>query len=365
MKKGFSFSVLVATVIIMVILLTSITFAGNSTIENSKKLTFATELSMLQQAVDGYSKKNNGMYPIKSNIVLDVSNLNENTIMQFDLNKEEIVNNKVILNEIDYDKIMISTLKYGNAQDGENDIYAISPNTGKVYYAKGMKIDNKLYFTLTEDLNNSLSSNAKSQNAKKSTNNLVIFAPSETSWTKNDVSVDVKIPNTCELNNIYVDGDVVSDYTVTQAYGYNVYTILEEGNYSIQVKYHKKDDVNNIINATYNVNNIDKMSPNLDIEPKPIYLESSEEIDLLGYIKVLEKKDSLSGIKYCKYESNSIYSKNITEEEKVNVKEHFENNGNKIIGDIIPIEKGNRTITIYLEDNAGNWILQNVNVEPN
>ena len=364
MKKGVSFTVLAATVVIMVILLTTITIAGTNTIDDSKKLSFATEISSLQQSVTSYKDKNDGIYPVKDSIVLDISDLNEDSKNQFIQNGEQINDNKVILNEIDYDKISITSLKYGNLTDGDTDMYVVSQTTGKIYYAKGMKIGNKQYFTLTEEISNSLSTNnVKAQKASKNNNNLVIFSPSNINYTTENITVDVKVPLTCNIYAILVDGEVISSYQTSQIEGYNVYTVSRDGNYVLQVKYNLAGDTANVITATYNVNNVDNIAPVLNVDENIVPLSAIDtNTNLLGYLKITECQDTLSGIKNLKYESNSIFSGNITDDKKQNIKPHFENNGKKVEGEIIPIEKGSRSITVYAEDNAGNWTMQTINI---
>lgn len=360
MKKGFSLAVLSITILIMIILLTSMTIAGSNTVNNSKKLSFATELNMIEQSVNSYRQKNNGSLPVKENIVVDVGSLNEFSINQFEANREEIVNKKIVLNEIDFSKISIVSLKYGNSTEGENDIYAVSPKTGKIYYAKGMRVGNKLYFTLTDDLKNSLNNNSTEK--INSNNNLVVFSASNVEWTNKPVSVDVKVPISCTLSSINVNGENAT-YTTAQNLGYNIYTVSGDGNYSIEVKYFENGNETKIMSATYNVNNVDNLSPNLQIDENLVPLKTLNNSNIVGYIKILNKSDTSSGIKILKYENNSIYNGTILEEEKNNVKSHFENNGKEIKSNVVPIEKGARQITVYLEDNAGNWTMQSINID--
>ena len=86
MKNGFSFAILASTVIIMLILLTSMTIAGTKTFEDSQKLSFATEISALQQSIDNYKTQNGGMYPVKNSIVLNIKDLNGFSKNQFVIN---------------------------------------------------------------------------------------------------------------------------------------------------------------------------------------------------------------------------------------------------------------------------------------
>lgn len=358
MKKGISFTVLAITVLIMVILLTSLTIAGSSTVSNSKKLSFATEISALQMAVDSYKEKND-TYPIKNSIVVDISALNEYSRNQFASNGEELQLDRVVLNEIDYEKISITSLRYGNQEEGENDLYAVSPKTGKVYYAKGMKVGTKLYFSLTDELSKTLSG---STSTRVNNTTAVIFSPNKLDWTNDRVSVDVKIPLSCKLHSISINGEIISNYVTKQETGYTVYTINKEGNYSILVRYTKNEGDDEIFNAVYSVNNVDNIIPKLQIDENIVPLKTKYDSNIVGYYKILNKSDTLSGVKSIKYESNSVYATNITEEQKSKVKEHFENNGKIVLGDVIPVEKGSKQITVYLEDNAGNWSLQTIDV---
>ncbi len=358
MKKGISFTILAITVLIMVILLTSITIAGSSTVNNSKKLSFATEISTIQMAVDGYKQKNNS-YPTKNSVVVDISDLNDYSRSQFINNNEDIQLNRIVLNEIDYEKLSMTSLRYGNLEEGENDLYVVSPKTGKVYYAKGMKIGTKLYFSLTEDLSKTLSG---SISTKVSNTTTVIFSPTKTDWTKDNVSVDVKVPLSCTLYNISIDGEIISNYDIKQETGYKVYTLSKQGNYSILVRYTKNNGDDEIFNALYSVNNVDNIVPNLQIDGNIVPLKTKYETNIVGYFKVLNSSDSLSGVKKIKYEKNSVYASNITDDQKDKVKEHFEHNGSDVLNNVIPIEKGAKQVTIYLEDNAGNWSLQTLDI---
>lgn len=358
MKKGISFTILAITVLIMVILLTSITIAGSSTVNNSKKLSFATEISTIQMAVESYKQKNNS-YPTKDSVVIDIGDLNDYSRSQFTNNGEDIQLNRIVLNEIDYEKLSMTSLRYGNLEEGENDLYVVSPKTGKVYYAKGMKIGTKLYFSLTDELNKTLSG---STSTKVSNTTTVIFAPTKIDWTKDDVSVDVKVPLSCTLYNISIDGEIISNYATKQETGYNVYTLSKQGNYSILVRYTQNEGDDEIFNAVYNVNNVDNIVPYLQIDQNIVPLKTKYESNIVGYFKILNKSDSLSGVKKIKYEKNSVYATNISDEQKNKVKEHFENNGNDVLNNVIPIEKGAKQVTVYLEDNAGNWSLQTLDI---
>lgn len=359
MKKGFSFIVLTASVVVILLLVTTVTIAGTTTANNSRKLSFAMELNALTQSVNSYANSNNGEYPVGNNIVVNISNIDSEYVSQF--SDEEIVGNTVALAEIDYEKIGYTTLKYGNGKDGENDVYAVSPLTGKVYYAKGLKIGTKVYYTLTSELENTLSYNTQSSNAKNDTS-LIVFSLSDTNWTKNTISLSIKVPNEYELVNILVNNTPYTNYETTTEGKNKVYKISRNGNFIVNVVCRKDGTSASQIEAKCNITNYDNTPPTLTVDTNLVELNAQESEDLLGFLRISEKGDTQSGIKYIKYETNSIFNGTLTDEQKGIISAHFENNGIPIYSDIIPIEKGTRQVTVYIEDNAGNWKVQSINL---
>ena len=61
-KKGISVVALVASVAIIVALLTTVTISGVNTAHNAKKIAFGTEINMMQTALDAYYTKNNATF---------------------------------------------------------------------------------------------------------------------------------------------------------------------------------------------------------------------------------------------------------------------------------------------------------------
>lgn len=103
---------------------------------------------------------------------------------------KKVISNKITLYEINNDLIGINNLKYGDLTSGANDLYVVSKESGKVYYAKGLKIGSKVYFSLTTDIANILKYNI--ENNKNVSNKVVIFEPSEIEYTRNDVIIKNK-----------------------------------------------------------------------------------------------------------------------------------------------------------------------------
>ena len=82
--------------------------------------------------------------------------------------------------------------------------------------------------------------------------------------------------------------------------------------------------------------------------------------NLSSYVDITSKVENGSGLKKIKYEYNGIYDSAVSDEDKNSVKSHFENNGINLDtkATVIPITKGTRKLTVYMEDNAGNWSMQ-------
>lgn len=343
----------VATVTIMLILMTTIIIAANSISDNSKRISFASEIKSIQQAVNSYVTKNEGEYPTVNSIVMDISKLDPTYQTQFTANQESVVDGKIILNEIDYQKIGITDLKYGNGKRGTNDIYAVSNQTGKVYYVMGVTISNYSYYTLTSDLSKLLKLN---DNQIDDTDPVIIFTPNKIEWTNQEIKVSIKIPKIFSLLEIKVNGTEISITDPIEEGSYNVYNVSNPGNYSIDVTYRKSEDSVENSYAKYSVTNFDNVAPTFTLSEA----KKMEGGNLSSYVDITSKVENGSGLKKIKYEYNGIYDSAVSDEDKNSVKSHFENNGINLDtkATVIPITKGTRKLTVYMEDNAGNWSMQ-------
>lgn len=360
-KKGISMVVLIATITIMLILITTATIAGTTTANNSKKIAFASEISSIESAVKNYASVNDSTYPIKSSVVLDISGA-KNEIAQF--NDENISSNyTVVLYEIDYEKINITSLKYGNLKQDSNDEYLISLKTGKVYYAKGLQIGSNTYFSYTDDLKDLLEYNMEKNYDTQ--NSLISFIPNNISWSNQKIDVTVKIPISYIVSSVSVDNDNVTLSSKDSKYYY--YVVSKASNYIITVKY-KKSSTSSEETIKYSVQNYDVTSPTIQLNKENIVYLSNFSNGQIGYVRIDTILDKQSGIKYVKYEEDSIYTKenlSLSVVSKDDVKSHFEKNGNKVEHNIVPINEGVKKITVYAEDNAGNWTLDSFDITTN
>lgn len=331
-KFGISLaSVMIATLLI-ILLTTTITISINKVLENADKISFASEISSIQKSVTSYYMVNKE-YPILSDsIIMDITSIKEKDIFY----NEEIIDNKIILNKIDYNKISYVSLKYGNNLD-ESDLYGISLVTGKVYYVKGIKFENKIYYTLNDELNNFLLDN----NSNIKNNEPIIIIPSTIEWSNSNISVVVKVPK--NYSNISVISGIDSYSLNKEEDNYYVYYIEKEGNYTVEVK--AKDKDGKIKEATYRVENFDIEKPSINID-NHIILSEEYNSEIFGYYNIISVYDNLSGIGKIKYEYGRIND---------NIYNYFKTNGETVKDNKILVKRGYEYVTVYIEDNAKNY----------
>ena len=168
-KKGISLVVLLITIAVILILLTTITISADNVINNTKKRQFAKEIYEVQNLVDKYKLENND-YPYiieddeKKTITINVENLLEI------FGSEDITDNTVTLYPINLSKAGVENLSRGiQKNNNENDVYAFSNTTGKVYYVKGYKVGDNTYYTLNDELKSLLGFKTKDSNNSNTT----------------------------------------------------------------------------------------------------------------------------------------------------------------------------------------------------
>ncbi len=342
MKKGITLvSVLIAVAVIF-ILVTSITISGISTVNNSKKMSLSSEIAMLKNASDSYKIKNDGEYPISDALLLDVSNVSSNSINQF--SDETIEDNKILLYQIDYNKISVGDLKYGKLKNGDNDTYVISKKTGKVYYAKGIEIGGVTYFYIQNNSEELLN------NDKNITNPAIIFEQSNIKPTNEDVTIKIKVPVNYIVQDVAVENNIITQSTTESTY--NIYEYTVSANCTISVKY-KITSNDQVIETKYNLTNIDKVPPVLTVQDASQTLTQNSNGENIAFFTFTQKMDANSGLEVVKFVNYKV---------EKDIDKFFENNGTKVTGDKISIGKGVRVITVYARDKAGNGAVLYVNV---
>lgn len=350
MKKGISLMTLVITIVVMTILATTVSVSGVAVYNNYKKVKFATELHFIEQAVDSYYRYNNN-YPILDSIVVDISKVSPKASAQFD--GENIENGKITLYEID--KSLIGTVEtvFGNKKTTD-DVYALSYDTGKVYYVKGIKVSLNTFYSLTQELRKSI--NMDTIKNVGNTDN-IIFNKKYSGYTNESETISLEIPDTYENISIsvYSNGVLILPNVSTEHQsnrGKYIYTIDPiEQNCDIIVLFNKnKVEKKNI----YHVENIDIVKPTFTILD-PVKIQDKNG-NYKYSIQLDNLNDDLSGIKFIKYENDRI------KEDQLST--YFLNNGiiiDKVKPNILT-DSTSGYITLYIEDNAGNFSYQYVNI---
>lgn len=335
MKNGIAMVTLVVIIAVMLTLVSVITYTGINTANTSKKMAFASEIKMVQECIDSYRTNNEGNFPTSDFVTIDLSNASIDVKKQFTDNGEEIIENKVYLSKIDYTKLELNSLNRGLGQTSD-DIYVLSTKSGIVYYAKGLKIGNITYYTLTYELKNLLSYNQKSNEV--SISNPIVFKVSTTDWINSGkVECSVKVPNNYSSKEPTFNGNIILDVQTSSEGEYITHKFNIDNNGIIEIKYNDgKEDKT----ASYTINNFDKDIPTVSISKI-----SNSNPDKKSY--KIDANDKTSGVKVIKYDIGNIANDNIS-----NV--YFYSNGIQVKDNIIQLDNDVSYITVYVEDKAGN-----------
>ncbi len=348
MKKGISLATLSIVILLMIILTTTITATGAFALNNSKKIKFASEIALVQEMVDEYENKKSGEYPTSSIITVDLTNVSANGIIQFD---DEMKNgSEITLYEVDFSLLGKNDLLYGNRKNADaTDVYAVSKQTGKVYYVKGLKIGSSIYYTLNEELKSSIN---YSSNMNAITKDGIIFDIATSKWTNKNINSSIKVPNSAEYENVTVsvlqNNNIININLSETRKGYNIYNITNiNGNYEVAVNYNKASNSNV---QTFSVSNFDNTPPKFTVNKTQTLINEADNVKK-SYIKVNIEHD-ISGIKYAKYETDII-------DESI-AKQYFSSNGIAFENEAFTVDRYTKNITIYVEDKAGNYSIQTV-----
>lgn len=149
-KRGITLLALITTIIVALILLSTVIISYDDIIDNTKKRDLAMEVYTLRQQILDYEFIN-GTYPLRQEINLDLNNIPVDSQNQFS-GEPGYDSKSVVLSTIDLYKAGVNSISRGMKAAGENDIYAFSTSTKKVYYIMGQEIAKTTYYTLTDEL---------------------------------------------------------------------------------------------------------------------------------------------------------------------------------------------------------------------
>ena len=347
MKKGFSLVTLLVTIFVIIILTSTVVISANSIYNNNKKVKFASEISYIKELVSNYISNNNGKLPSSSEVLISIENISKD-----DLNKqfenENISSENIILNKIDMSMINPGTLQYGNGSDEKSDdIYCISKKTGKIYYVRGCNIGGKIYYTLTDELKKSI----KYTESNNVNDGIVFYDGNLDNGIK---EIDIKIPDSY-LDVELTSTDVSFEYSSENQSGYNIYKTKSKENSIISVKYKVNNDSEKK-ELKYSVESVDNSELTFSLSDIKVMKNSETKKDE-KYITIenLSKKDNQ--IKMKKY--SNIYI------DKTVAKDYFKNSGIDIKDNIISIDNSLGNVTVYVEDNSGNYHIEYITLNNN
>ena len=337
MKKGVTLLTVMLLIVVISILTASITLSAGVIIKEGKKNDFVTEYIAVQRDVTAYYNLN-GKYPIKADVALQVTS---DESKQF--KDEELIGGTYKLSILDLDLLKITENKFGN-EVSETDLYAVSINTGIVYYLAGFAYNNQKYYRVTEDLSADYTYDAY-LNLNQIKVNEIVFMPSSVTYTNIPINVNVKVPANCTISSITTSPTVtVSSQSTNSANTiYTVNTGNVGTNYTITVKY--KDENNVSKESIYIVDKYDNVVPTVTVGS--ITSETMTNGTTQYYLQNVKISDNLSGIDYVKY-TNQI----------VTDVEYFKRYGEYVSSDVTILALGQlNTYTIYVVDKAGNYKL--------
>ena len=354
MKKGISLLMLSTIVMVMLVISTSVVIAGVNALNSSTKVKFANELFYLQDIVNSYVKSHQGEFPVDESIVVDLSNVTTESITQF--GDETKTNNTIILYKVDKTKLNKMDLRYGNEKNNnKNDVYAVSKDTGRLYYVQGVKVSGRTYYTLTQDLEDLIQYDKISGAFNRDG---IVFIPSTTLWTNEDISVKARVPkdyNVIEATVKDANNNIIASLSGTAEKDYTVYngTNLGENCY-IEIKYQKSTEDTGTLRQVYAATNVDKTPIAINNLKVTNLANNEENIDNVSIS--FDLSNDISGVKALKYEPENISSEEIA-------KSYFKTSGILVQNNVVVLSAIAGNVTIYVEDKAGNVSLETVTFE--
>ena len=342
MKKGISLVIMLVTIAVILILTTVTVVTGSNIYNNTKKVKFASEISYVEEIVNTYRLNNIGRYPSSNTIYIDCSRIKSIDLNEQFNNENILTDDTLALYKIDFSMLNPHELMYTdiNSDSGDN-VYCISPTTGRVYFLQGVKIGRKTYYTLTDDLKKSI--NYVEDN---NVNDGIIFLDDYKGNLK------IKIPDEyTDINITSSNGEItVTQDSITE---YKIYNVSYTTGSLITVSY-KKDNV--LKELKYNVSEVSSNKPEFNISEIKTMINSKTGKEE-KYVTLENVPNNVKVIKY----ANQIVPEN-------KVRDYFKTSGIEISkDDVITIPDNSLyNITVYIEDDFANYnykIISNANVD--
>ena len=160
LKSGITMIILVVTIVVAIILLLTVTVAAKNIYDNTVKSNFATDMTLLEDAVKTYYQANN-ILPTKDqntsmselDVVALINDINPQVEFsnELELNGDRVKDNEVKFYELDLSMIEAENITKGT-KETPDDVYVIAYPSMHVYYVKGIEVKDEYYFSLSSKL---------------------------------------------------------------------------------------------------------------------------------------------------------------------------------------------------------------------
>ena len=148
-KKGVTVVSILIIVVVIAILSSSVVISTKLITDYTYKKEFKNEYYLIKSAVNDYIMRNSGIIDFEETKI-DLNLVENDSLKQFD--GETVVNNKIDAYIVDLDKIGIKNATYGNKLNGNTeDVYVVTKDKQSVYYKKGFKNSDSVYYKAVED----------------------------------------------------------------------------------------------------------------------------------------------------------------------------------------------------------------------
>lgn len=140
-RKGISLSTLVIAITVMLILVSSVSVIGSSSINSANFEEYKSQIERVSDEVNIYLNEN-GSLPV-TNQSIAINSLGNDFLEQVKENGD--LTNKFYV--IDISKLDDYNIKKGKGTAENKDVFLVCDNTNNVYYLKGFKYRGKIYFS--------------------------------------------------------------------------------------------------------------------------------------------------------------------------------------------------------------------------
>lgn len=147
--KGVTIISLAIMIVVIIAISSTVIVSTKYIMEETKKDKYVSELELVSSAMQNYITRKSGSIDFNA-VNWDLTDIYGGNGDQFE--DETISSNILEVYEINLDKIDVDDTYYGNKLYGEADVYLVSLETNRVYYKKGYKYNDNIYYTLSEDI---------------------------------------------------------------------------------------------------------------------------------------------------------------------------------------------------------------------